>query len=187
MYKVNLLPPELVSRAELGEAPRRPPVIVVFVCVAGLLCLVYIGFAFYIYSARAKVTEIKHELAALEPEIQQVEALQSKTALLKNRAAAWRQITENRKTYYHFFKDLNRLLPVDMWLMSVDMAQPKVGDPVHVVIEGATGSLASVGVYINNLSGLPYLNGVTLKELKQETPVAVTVFTVDAYISDGGR
>lgn len=189
MYKVNLLPPELLT-AEFSETPRRSPVIGIFVCTVGLLCLLYVALAFYTFNTRVQVNEINNLLIALEPEILQVETLQSRTEFLKSRAAAWRRITEERRTYYPVLTDLHRVLPVDMWLTSVAIAQQEAGGPVQAVIQGGTGSLASVGVYVNNLSRLSYLNSVALIELKQvknEGKEPVTVFTVKADMRKGGR
>jgi hypothetical protein len=58
-----------------------------------------------------------------------------------------------------------------------------------VVIEGGTGSLASVGVYINKLCCLPYFTNVALKEVREiraaGQPGAV-VFSIEAGLKEGG-
>jgi len=207
MYKVNLLPVELLTETE--GVPRKIQPRVILVAFAGFLCLLYAIFGVYLFIGRAQVEQKRHALAALEPQIQRVEALQNEAVTLKARAAVWQKIISDRRTYYLLLADFQYSLPVDMWLTGVEIFQPEpqtppgaapnppqpqaapqaLPQPTRVTVEGGTNSLASVGVYLNNLCRLPYFKSVTLKELKEIKTGGqerVTVFTIEAALKEGG-
>ncbi|MEW6574405.1 MAG: PilN domain-containing protein [Bacillota bacterium] len=200
MYKVNLLPPELLHEP---EGPSRKPVapwsLLAAFCLLGLI---YIGFALGTYFIKAQADHKQRLLAALEPKIQEVEVLQSKAARLRASLYAWQDLISSRRAYYTLINDFHLNLPVDMWLTRVEILglEPQAqtqGAPnqpqsppqaTRVIIVGGTGSLASVGVYINRLSQLPYFKSVVLKEIKEIRTAGeerVTVFTIEAALKEG--
>lgn len=211
MYKVNLLPPELVA-AEPGLHRRSPLYNLLVFCVGGL-CLLYVTFLLYLFFSQLQVQQKQKALAALEPQIQQVEKLQQQSQALRDRAMVWEGILKERREYYPLLVDLQRVLPVDMWLTRIELArvepqapgglpaapaqpqasggappplQPAVPPvPNRLVIEGGTRSLSSVGVYINNLCRLPYFQKVTLREVTTVGQDHVTTFTIEAVL--GGK
>ncbi|RPF49229.1 type IV pilus assembly protein PilN [Thermodesulfitimonas autotrophica] len=210
MYKVNLLPPELVA-TEPGVSRRSPLYNLLVFCVGGL-CLLYVAFLLYLFFSQLQVQQKQKALAALEPQIQQVERLQQQSQALRDRAMVWEGILKERREYYPLLVDLQRVLPVDMWLTRIELgaqpqapgglpaapAQPQASGgappplqpaippaPNRLVIEGGTRSLSSVGVYINNLCRLPYLQKVTLREVTTVGQDHVTTFTIEAVL--GGK
>lgn len=213
MYKVNLLPPELVLESERYQRRVRPLALLIILGTVG--CLVYTAFVFWFFLSRAQLEEKRQALVALEPQIQQVEALRNRAVALQARTAAWQEVLAQRRTYHPVLADLQRFLPADMWLTRVEIARPEpqasenasqqgavenqqaqvppspaFPNPTRVVIEGGTGSFASVGVYINKLCRLPYFTNVALKEV-QEVKTAgqpgATVFIIEARLREGGK
>lgn len=208
MYKVNLLPQELLAGA--GGAQRNISLRKILLVTAGFLIALYIILALCLFIGRWQVDTRRKSLSALEPRIQQVDSLRNKAVILKARAAAWQNILSKRRTYRSLLEDFNSRLPVDMWLTRVEISRPEqqtslgatpvapqpqavpqaIPQPTRVVIEGGTSSLASVGVYVNNLGKLPYFKNVALKDVKEVTttaPERVTVFTIEASLGEGGR
>ncbi|MDI6631102.1 MAG: PilN domain-containing protein [Bacillota bacterium] len=212
MYRVNLLPPELVFESERSQRRARPLGLLIMLGTIG--CLVYTAFVFWFFLSRAQLEEKRQALAALEPQIQQVEALQNRAVMLRARTAAWQEVLAERRTHHPVLTDLQRFLPADMWLTRVEIARPEpqvsgsasqqgavenqqaqappppaFPRPTRVVIEGGTGSLASVGVYINKLCRLPYFTNVALKEVREIKTAGqpgATVFTIEAGLKEGG-
>lgn len=201
MYKVNLLPPELLAIGEPGLR-RRSPLYNLLLLAAGGLCLLYLAFLTYLFVGQVQIEAKRKALAALEPQIQQVERLQQQTQILRTRAAVWGELIRRRREYYPLLADLQRVLPVDMWLTRVALLpeQPQPPEttlpkpttelrvpplPNLLVVEGGTHSLASVGVYVNNLCQLPHFKRVALKEVKRVGQEQVTTFTIEAVL--GGR
>lgn len=210
MYKVNLLPPELVATEPGGS--RRSPLYNLLIFCAGGLCLLYVVFLLYLFFSQLQVQQKQKALAAFEPQIQRVESLQRQSQLLRSRAMVWEGILKERREYYPLLVDLQRVLPVDMWLTRIELgAQPQAASglpaapaqpqapggtspplqpavppaPNRLVIEGGTRSLPSVGVYINNLCRLPYFQKVTLREVTTVGQDHVTTFTIEAVL--GGK
>ncbi|MGQ9513020.1 PilN domain-containing protein [Thermodesulfitimonas sp.] len=213
MYRVNLLPPELVA-TEPGAYRRSPLYNLLIFCIGGL-CLLYVAFLLYLFFSQLQVQQKQKALAALEPQIRQVETLQRQSQTLKNRALVWEDILKERREYYPLLVDLQRVLPVDMWVTRVELtrtepqaaggppaaaAQPQASGgtppaapvrpavppaPNRLVIEGGTRSFSSVGVYINNLCRLPYFQKVTLREVTTAGQDYATIFTIEAVL--GGK
>lgn len=199
MYKINLLPQELLADTD-ATTPKSPVVeIVIFL---GILAVIYVALSAYIFVCRSQINQKRMALKDLEPQIQRVEALQSKTAILKARLDVLHRTVSEQRQYYPVFKDINANLPEDMWLTRVSISLPEASDksseklqvlnlqePTQVLIEGGTNSLASVGVYVNKLAKLGYFKQVVLKEVK-EVELAdgwgVTVFTIEARLVEGG-
>jgi len=193
MYKINLLPPEL-----LPEPPARKPFVpkslLAGVCILGL---VYIGLTLALYYTEARIEDNRRALGGLDAKIQEVEVLQNEAAKLETRLSAWQGLLAGRRESTALLNTLQASLPVEMWLTRVEALGPSEqaaeGNPQEgaerLVIEGGSRSLAAVGVYVNRLSGSPYLRRVVFKEVKEvkragEAPILV--FSIEAVLKEGG-
>lgn len=225
MYKINLLPQELLAEAAGKKRDVLLPGIIIFF---GVLLAVYIGLAANIYIGQRQINEKKAAYKDLVPQIKRVEELQSQTARDKAQLAVLEKTDTERRHYYSVLAQVNSVLPVDMWLTRflVSRSGPSEKEPdklqaedlqkpTRLVIEGVTGSLSSVGVYLNKLQELSYFEKVTLKEVKEvevapkqaeepavpaeeqqgEQPegqqaeqekVRIKVFTIEAVLKEGG-
>ena len=201
MTKINLLPAEILSKFE--GAPHRSVPLRIPIAFAVLFSFLYLLFVLYLYLVGPQLIKAKERaLEVNKSQFQQVEALRDRAAVLNTRASAWQDVLSNRRSYRFFFKDLQRCLPVDMWLTEVkvsteDQAAPQesgqsqtepqeslqsVPEPTCVLIRGGTRSLASVGVYYNKLCALPYFKNLELKVVEEKGfgPSRATVFLIEA-------
>ena len=213
MYRVNLLPPELALESERTLRRVTPLRLLMISC--GILGFLYLIFVCWLFISRAEVEAKRQALAAIEPQIRQVEVLQNRANALRAHTAAWQEVQARRQVCYPLLTDFQRSLPADMWLTRVEIAPPAAQAPqgasggqnetaanpaapappppalpkaTQVVIEGGTNSLTSVGVYINNLCRLPHFKRVALKEVKEVKGAgqeSVTVFTIEAALKGG--
>ncbi|MEW6182938.1 MAG: hypothetical protein AB1500_07145 [Bacillota bacterium] len=224
MYRINLLPQELLADA---AGKKRDVLLPGAIVLSGVLLTAYIILAVYNYIGYLHVNEKKTALQNLEPQIKHVESLESQTAKDKEQLGVLAGADSERRHYYSVLESVYSKLPVDMWLtrftvsclapsektsgkQSDELKPEDFQKPTQLVIQGGTGSLASVGVYLNKLLEFPYLKTVTLKEVREievtpEQPsptvqpegdrpavqqaaenVRVTVFTIEAVLAEGG-
>lgn len=192
MYKINLLPPELLPEPP-AKKPLAPKGLLVGVSVLGLL---YIGLALALYYTEAQIGDKKRALAGLDTKIQEVEALQKKAAWLEARLSAWQGLLASRRESSALLDTLQLNLPVEMWLTRVEVSGPAEqaaeGKPQEradrMVIEGGSRSVAAVGVYVNRLSKSSYLRRVVLqevKEVRQAGEAPILVFSIEAVLREG--
>ncbi len=185
-YQINLLPTDLVRPPLMGGVSWQH---VLLAGVGVVLLGSYALFLGFYFGTRAELKKLERELATLQPGVEQVKMIRRERESAEKNLEAWRQVIQQRQTWSGFLNDLNSALPVDTWLTRVSIsaagkeekgldapagsgggaagsAAPPVAPPKAdaVVIEGASLTPPSVGVFLNNLYHLPYFEDLRLEE-----------------------
>lgn len=195
-YRVNLLPPKL-QREETIDLRR----LLIVTSVALLVAAIIGGYGVFIFSlltAKNELAATKAQLDAVTPVATRVKGLRSKRIELQQSAEEYRKILGSRRQWSGMLVDINRIMPVDLWLFDLELTyqQPaqKAGGQVSqvgatqsqaahkgtgaaqaetlprpnvVLFKGSSRTVASIGVFINSLSRLPYFQEVRLDKVQE--------------------
>ncbi|MGB9792978.1 MAG: PilN domain-containing protein [Thermacetogeniaceae bacterium] len=197
-YKVNLLPPKL-QREETIDLRRLLLVTGVALLVAALVGG-YGVFIFSLLTAKNELAATKAQLTAVTPLATRVKRLRLERIELQQTAEDYRKILGSRREWSGLLTDINRVMPVDLWLNDLELtyqqssqkasgqnsqagvAQPQAAPkgtaavqvetlprPNVVFLKGSSRTVASIGVFINSLSRLPYFQEVRLNKVQEGT------------------
>jgi type IV pilus assembly protein PilN len=155
MAKINLLP----WRAERRKLRQKE-----FYAMLGgtALAAVLIAFGvvkFYdnlIDNQNGRNAYLKDQIATLDKQIKEIEALDKKKAELLARKAVIEQLQANRSQMVHLFDDLVRTIPDGVRLSSVKQAGNQL------TLEGMTQSNARVSSYMRNIEAAEWLTSADL-------------------------
>jgi Tfp pilus assembly protein PilN len=182
MKAVNLLPPERrgIRRSSRLSPLVREPMLIAVVALA-VLVVAFLGFA--AHSASSKVTSKTQALEQLDTQLTKLEtAAPAATGAGPSRAAALTTLAVSRTTWDGFLGTLSRVVPEDVWLLSLSAqgtaaapttpttpATPTTGaSPTPaplggpVTFTGYTYSQPSVARMMRRLSIVPWLQDVNL-------------------------
>jgi Tfp pilus assembly protein PilN len=208
MRAVNLLPPErrqASAKSPLAPLARRP----LFVACGGIVLLVALVLGMLAHSASSSVSAKRRELADVQRQLADARARQALSASALASASARRTaiigIADRRVSWAAFLGGLSRVLPEDVWLVSL-VANPS-GAAVATTpassssstaaasslstpfaISGYAYSQSSVARLMDRLALIPWLSAVQLQS-SALTPVGnrnAFQFSIGASMTNAG-
>ena len=169
-YKVNLLPQQLQREGTLDI--RRLAVIIGSALPAAAALACYIIFLINFAALKNDLAETRAQLSFLAPAVSQVEEMIRERAELEAAVGEFDGIISNHLTWAGLMNDLDIIAPVDLWLTGLEVSNKPAGNeaeeadpyarPNLVCCRGIARTLPSVGIFIRNLSGLPYFEEIKL-------------------------
>lgn len=169
-YKVNLLPQQLQREGAIDI--RRLAVIIGSALPAAAALACYIIFLINFGVLKSDLAETRAQLSYLAPAVSQVEEMIRERAELEASVGEFDGIINNHLTWAGLMNDLGIIAPVDLWLTGLEVSnkptdnEVKEADPYArpnlVSCRGIARTLPSVGIFIRNLSGLPYFEEIKL-------------------------
>ncbi|HHW42271.1 MAG TPA: hypothetical protein GXX25_00400 [Desulfotomaculum sp.] len=191
-YRINLLPPELQPRPLVDR--KRLVTIAGLTMLLGLFLMGGAGWLIKSYNQRSELASINGQLSSLSPTVQKVEQIRAQKQKLLASAAAMEELLSRHRAWKPVMDDMARILPVDMWLVSVDAAYNQDADKVLKTSAGAStanppgapgnqaaGTPGSVtpGAGVNPVTGTPAGGASPVqKEGKDKIPPPPNVLTL---------
>lgn len=155
MAGLNLLP----WREKAREAKKKEFFNVLGATLLGAVGLVVLGH-FYMQSALGYQQErnqmLETEIAALDAQIKQIEALDKTRQALLDRMKVIENLQSTRPAVVHLFDDMVNALPKGMYLVNLQQRG------TLVQLEGKAESYARVSSYMNQLDASPWLSSSNL-------------------------
>lgn len=142
-YRVNLLPPKL-QHEETIDLRRLLIVSGVSFLIAAIIGS-YGVFIFSLLTAKNELSATKAQLTAVTPVAIRVKVLRSERIELQQTAEEYRKILGSRRQWSGLLVDINRIMPVDIWLFDFELTyqQPAQKAGGQVSQAGATQSQAA--------------------------------------------
>ncbi|MBM7867894.1 hypothetical protein GTO89_09610 [Heliobacterium gestii] len=181
MQSINLLPIELRPK----KLDRRSLLIRSGVTVVVLACLAGYGFFLAkIYLSQKEGERVAAEMAALQPELRRVEAIEKEINDNRKKAELLNQLQSARVPWSKVFNEVTGVTPDGLWLATVTL---NTIDPAKTVleIEGETVAFEQVGVFVLKLRTFPYFSSVELIDARDKNVDFkwVTRFKVQALLA----
>jgi type IV pilus assembly protein PilN len=159
MIRINLLP----HREEARQAKRQQ-----FYVLAGLVSalaalIVFAGFTFiggYINTQNSANDFLKHEIAALDKQIEQIKRLKEQTQALLSRKQVIENLQRDRGETVYLLSEMVKQVPEGVYLKSLKQ------DGLKVNLVGYAQSNARVSTLMRNLEASPWLEKPELIEVK---------------------
>jgi len=206
-YKVNLLPPQLQREGTIDF--RR---LILIGGATLLLAVSLGGYGIFLInylSMKNELTSNKQQLASLSPLVFRVEGIVKERKELAATLEEYDVILKKHVAWSNLLYDLGDIVPIDLWLTDIDIsnkttaakeqngnvkpdaapkteAQPKEADiysrPNTIIYKGVSQTVPSVGVFIRNLTMLPYFEEVKLVKIESDNQGAK--FEISAKVKD---
>lgn len=210
IYKVNLLPQNLQHEGNIDI--RRLLTIGVVTLLATVLIIGYSFFVVNFMVMKKQLAEAQQQLANLSPIVTRTEKMISERKEIEKSLDQYNSLIKKQVAWSDMFSDLNNVTPVDLWLNSMELSykpdakvtvgsspvltgnenpvQPgqatgqsaKAGRPNVVTFNGASLTISSIGVFMNNLYQLPYFQEVKL--IKASRDSQGIAFQITALLKD---
>ncbi len=207
-YKVNLLPPQLQREGIIDF--RR---LIHIGGATLLLAVIIGGYGIFLISYMSMKNELisnKQQLASLSPLVARVEGIVKERKELEAALEEYNVILEKHVVWSKRLYDLGDIAPVDLWLTDIDIssktpavreqnssakpdaapkadAQQKEADmysrPYTISCRGISQTVPSIGVFIRNLTMLPYFAEVKLVKIESDNQGAKK-FEISAKVKD---
>lgn len=162
MIRINLLP-----HREAKRKARRQQFYVLLGLVTMLAAVIwFLGFSIVSGWTRAQEEKnefLKHEIASLDKEIDEIKKIQEQTNALLARKRVIEALQANRTETVHLFNELSKQVPEGIYLRTL----VQTGQLIN--ISGYAQSNARINTLMNNLDESPLLERSTLVETKAET------------------
>ncbi len=161
MIRINLLP-----HREAKRKARRQQFYVLLGLVSLLAAVIwFLGFT--VINGKAKAQDekgefLRHEIASLNKEIDEIKKIQEQTNALLARKRVIEALQANRTETVHLFNELAKQVPEGIYLRTLAQA----GQLINV--SGYAQSNARINTLMNNLDESPLLERSTLIETKAE-------------------
>jgi Tfp pilus assembly protein PilN len=178
MKAVNLLPPD---RRDLGRTPFLGPLASEPLLTAAITLVVVVvgGLVLASHSASSKVATRNHTLRQLDARLATLEAEKrsASAAGTASRLSSVTTIAGQRTSWDDFLGTISRVVPEDVWLLSLSAAEQDAttsttstpppapnssGAPTAVTVTGYTYSQPSVARMMRRLELVPWLQDVSL-------------------------
>lgn len=206
-YKVNLLPPQLQRE---GIIDFRRLILVGGATL--LLAVILGGYGIFLInylSMKNELTSNKQQLASLSPLVSRVEGIVKERKELEDTLEEYNVILEKHVAWSNRLYDLGDIAPVDLWLTDIDISnqapaareqnsnikpdavpktdvQPNEADrysrPNTISCKGISQTVPSIGIFIRNLTTLPYFDEVKLVKIESDNQGAK--FEISAKVKD---
>jgi Tfp pilus assembly protein PilN len=193
MYKVNLLPSEMITeKCRKGVSGLEAATF--WRVAAAVLVLSYGFFVFNLFSAKSLLAERQRVLDGISDQVAAAEALRQEREQAEATVAAWRGVLLGREDWVSLLREVNAVLPEEVWFTALDIRAVAEKDPETplpprpdtVYIEGSSRSLTAVGVLVHELHMLPQLAGVTLEEVREGRD-GVLSFRISVELARSGK
>ncbi|MEW6457487.1 MAG: PilN domain-containing protein [Bacillota bacterium] len=191
MYRVNLLTPE----AEGSAYVRRSAGLWTWTGRAAALLLA-VGYGLFLLAFHMSGLQLMRQQSALEllePEIRAALELRADRERAEARLGAWREAANHGGEWVDVLGQVTGALPADVWLTSLRLVRgeedtDRPGRPGAAVVrlEGAGGSLSSVGLFLHSLQRRPCFSSAQLQTAR-ESKDGVLVFAIDLRLAGDGR
>ncbi len=170
-YKVNLLPPKL-QREGLVDV-RRLIIISLTTLVIAAILGGYGIFLFLFFNQKSELANTRQQLASLTPIANRVEEMRKERKKMEATLQAYGSLLKKQIIWSDLFYDLNKITPMDLWLVEVEISLPKEEQKTNqakfINLKGLSLTVPSIGVFMNNLSQLSYFKEVKLVKLNKES------------------
>lgn len=157
---VNLLPEEL---REKPPDMRRLARLIALTATAAALMLVTLVMLGQTRVWERRAAAVEAHLAALEPQVAQVDALMQETEELRAQERALQQLMQRDFTWYRFLDGLAGGLPPHTWLTEITTSE----DGRTAILKGASTDLQEIGLFLQAVGRLPEVNGAKLVSAEQ--------------------
>lgn len=171
---INLLPLEFRIKKPKTSLNYITIIIVllgVLILGGGILSFGWIKFIEY------RTSRIEKQLSNIMAEKTKIEALEKENKQLKAMITEFNKIQGDKKRWTPLFADLNYYLPQEMWISDFSIDQDG-----KIQIQGLAEDLATVGVFIYEISQSSYFKEINLQQ-SQELIIGHT--SVINYILEG--
>jgi Tfp pilus assembly protein PilN len=176
MTKINLLPPEYRRKSVDRIKKRREVSVVLF-----LICFsVYCMFVFSYLTSEWRLKEVKQELLKLQPLATRYEVTRQQLDQVELQLNQFKQKQQRQCHWDALLLSINERLPVDVWLTRFIAREDG-----SLLIKGTSNSLNSISVFLNQLSQMPQLEQVQLKNATREGQKNLIGYEIGAYIKGG--
>ncbi|MDE2407645.1 MAG: PilN domain-containing protein [Xanthomonadaceae bacterium] len=182
MARINLLP----WREERRKARQKEFVGMLGLAVLAGILLSILIYSFYtgrVSSQTARNEFLRGEIAKVDGEIKEIEALDQKKSKLLARKDVIEQLQANRSQMVHLFDSLVRTIPDGVALTAIKQE----GDVL--TLSGRSQSNARVSTYMRNLESSGWMSKPDLNiiEAKEGNPGLPYEFTMKVKLSDPGK
>ncbi len=180
MYKVNLLPPELMGWQKKVDKRQL---------VMGALCsllvsILLLGYGRFLYNTnnlRQQLQDVEAELTQYQVEAAKVQKLTAKQEQNEKIVAALQRIIEMRRVWGSTLEDISLTMPVDLWLTGLQIVDDQTKLPQKSVTPAQPGNAAkqtTQAVTGNSLEQtiIPNPPSVMIIEGKSGTTPSIGVF-----------
>ncbi|AQS58482.1 PilN domain-containing protein [Desulforamulus ferrireducens] len=128
MYKVNLLPPELMGWQK--KVDKRQLIIITLGCLlSGLIILIYGKFLYDTYHLREQIQTMERELTQYQTEVANAKKLAAQRAEHEKAIEELQKIIKLKRVWGSTLDDINLNMPVDVWLTSLQIVHDKTKLP----------------------------------------------------------
>ncbi len=179
-YKVNLLPPKL-RREGIIDVRRLIMISLTTLLVAAIL----VGYGIFLllfFNQKSELETTRQQLASLTPIVNRVQEIKKERKELEAALQEYTILLQKQIIWSDLFFALNNVTPDDLWLTELETAfsqeeqksGPEGGKPEVLArpdimnFKGLSCSVPSIGLFMNNLSQLPYFKEVKLVKLNKE-------------------
>ena len=149
MIRINLLPPDSIKKEERQEYLLIAYAILFILLIAGF-CNFGIKYKAY-KQVEGKVKNLEQELSKYEAIVKQVESLQTTKTILENQRNVINTLMTFRLIYPHFFEDLIRIIPDNIWFKSMDTKLDTNGN-INVNLNAESMDTYSISDFITSLA-----------------------------------
>lgn len=183
-YRVNLLPPRLQRE---GNLDLRRLLLVAGGAVLFTFFLAAYGI-FILNSLRCQneLSVVNQQLVTLQPAVARAELARKKRISLEQILQDYHSCLRERKRWSNLLSDLHRVMPVDLWLTDLEIVRrqgegsgenaktaetadlAELPRPDVVLFQGYSRTVASVGVFVSELTRLSCFQQVQLDSLQED-------------------
>ncbi len=158
MIRINLLP------TEYAEAQRRKEQKILAFCGGGFLSTLLLVVWFVemrtAVSLRKTVTEREATLAGYQAIISQIEAIEAEKKAMIQKRDVIKNLNRSRLLYPVFFEDFLPIIPSDVWVTSIQIAEQ--GDQMKVTMNCNALSNFALATWLTNLQQSKHFSGIDL-------------------------
>lgn len=120
MYRINLLPRELQREFNVDTGRLLKVGVILLVFLGAVIC--YGTFLYRYFSIMSELSKVEARLDELRPQAVRTERLHEERRGAEAKVRAYKKLLATRRTWSRMLSDLGRTLPVDMWLVSVEIS-----------------------------------------------------------------
>lgn len=167
MIRINLLPPEF----ETAQAKREQQVL--FGGAGGVVALFLLIFWFAktreAAALQQQVAQAEAELGKFQAIVSQIEKIEADKRVLSAKRDLIRNLNRSRLIYPVFFEDLLPIIPADVWVTNIQIADRASG-PMRITMNASALSNFAVATWLTNLQMPPnHFSNVELSAISYAT------------------